>query len=151
MAESVRPDLSPDMISLLEKERLVLLGTIDNETKGPSVNSISWVHAVSAKKIRFALDGRSRLLQNIVSEPQVTLTFFAHERIYTLSGKAALLAQEAEGVPIRLAIFEVEIDAVRDVLFYGAKITQEPTYEKTYNPEAAHKLDSQVFSALKKA
>jgi hypothetical protein len=37
------------------------------------------------------------------------------------------------------------------VMFYGSKIAVEPRYEKTYDAEAAGKLDRQVMEALKKA
>jgi hypothetical protein len=45
---------------------------------------------------------------------------------------------------------EVDVTVVRDVMFYGAKIDQEPTYVKVYDEDAAAKLDNQVMSALKK-
>jgi len=35
-------------------------------------------------------------------------------------------------------------------MFYGARIVQEPVYEKTYDEEAAAKLDRQVLNALRK-
>ena len=33
-------------------------------------------------------------------------------------------------------------------MFYGAEITQEPIYEKTYNIKAAKKLDEQVYQGM---
>jgi hypothetical protein len=46
---------------------------------------------------------------------------------------------------------EVSIKEVRDVMFYGSKLSVEPSYEKTYDAEAAAKLDRQVMDAIKKA
>ena len=36
-------------------------------------------------------------------------------------------------------------------MFYGSKITVVPKYDKTYDLEAAKKLDNQVMEAMKKA
>jgi hypothetical protein len=36
-------------------------------------------------------------------------------------------------------------------MFYGARLSATPEYEKTYDKRAADKLDGQVFAAMKKA
>ncbi len=36
-------------------------------------------------------------------------------------------------------------------MFYGSKISVNPSYEKTYDPVAAAKLDKQVIEAIKKS
>ena len=41
------------------------------------------------------------------------------------------------------------VQEVRDVMFYGAKLAIEPTYEKTYDLRAAKKLDNQVLVGMK--
>jgi hypothetical protein len=38
---------------------------------------------------------------------------------------------------------------VRDVMFYGSKIVVEPQYDKTYDKNAAAKLDAQVMDAMR--
>ena len=35
-----------------------------------------------------------------------------------------------EGIPLKLTVIEVNVQEVRDVMFYGAKLAIEPTYEK---------------------
>ena len=55
-----------------------------------------------------------------------------------------------EEVPLKLAMVEITIEAVRDVMFYGSRISVEPQYEKTYDKKAAAKLDNQVMTALRK-
>ena len=54
-------------------------------------------------------------------------------------------------VPLKLALVEVDIKEVRDVMFYGSKITADPEYDKTYDKNAAARLDKQVMEAMKKA
>jgi hypothetical protein len=34
-------------------------------------------------------------------------------------------------------------------MFYGGKVTVEPKYEKTYNPELAKKLDQEVYELFR--
>ncbi len=36
-------------------------------------------------------------------------------------------------------------------MFYGSKISSEPAYEKTYDKNAADRLDRQVIEAMRKA
>ena len=47
-----------------------------------------------------------------------------------------------------MTLIELETDELYDIMFYGAEITQEPVYEKTYNIKAAKKLDEQVYEGM---
>ncbi|KZE47451.1 hypothetical protein AV540_18760 [Brevibacillus parabrevis] len=151
MAETVSQTLSEELFALLQKERFVTLATVDHETGAPSVSSLSWTFAVSSGLIRFAVDSRSRILANIAKEPQVVLHLIGAGSSFAINGRAELKAERLEGVPLKLAMVEIAIDSVRDVMFYGSRISVEPQYEKTYDKNAAAKLDNQVMDALKKA
>ncbi|MEB3103656.1 hypothetical protein [Ferviditalea candida] len=48
-----------------------------------------------------------------------------------------------------IRVVTVNVKEVEDVIFYGGRITVEPDYEKTYNPELAKKLDAEVYGLLK--
>lgn len=150
MAETVAQSLSEELFALLQKERFLTLGTIDHETGAPSLSSLSWVYAPTQQKIRFAVDNRSRILANISKEPQVVLHLIGAGSSYAINGKARVAVERMEEVPLKLAMVEVTIEAVRDVMFYGSRISVEPQYEKTYDKNAAAKLDLQVMTALKK-
>ncbi len=52
------------------------------------------------------------------------------------------------GVPFPLTLIELSTDELHDIMFYGAEIAQEPVYKKTYNIEAAKKLDKQVYASM---
>ncbi|MDV2685283.1 pyridoxamine 5'-phosphate oxidase family protein [Alkalihalophilus lindianensis] len=149
MANQVEHELTTELLPLLQKERYVTLATVDFEKKSPNVNAISWVYAPSTKAIRFAIDKRSRIITNIKEEPGVVLTIIANGSTYSVSGKATIAAEKIESVPLKLSLIEVEVEEVRDVMFYGAKIVQNPEYDKTYDADAATKLDRQVMEALK--
>lgn len=143
--------LPEELLSPLRSESLVLLSTIDHETGSPNVSAISWVHAVDEQTIRFAVDNRSRIVTNVKNHNGVVLTFMANSTVNAISGEATIIRETLEEVPLKLACVEVKVSAVRDAMFYGARLTTLPQYEKTYDKRAAEKLDNQVFSAMKKA
>lgn len=150
MAETVSNSLSDEVFQLLQKERFVLLGTIDHETQAPSLSAISWVYALNSQTIRFAVDSRSRIIANIQKDSKVVLNLIGAGSTYSINGNATLAKERMEEVPLKLAMIEVAIESVRDVMFYGSRISVEPQYEKTYDKNAAAKLDEQVMSALRK-
>lgn len=150
MTEPLSTTLTPELVALLAKERLVLLATVD-ETGAPNVSAISWVHAPDERRVRFAVANRSRIVENVRKNSRVALAVFAQESILSISGEARIVQETMDGVPLKLALVEVAVSEVRDVIFYGAKIAVEPRYEKTYNLQAAAKLDQQVLEAMKKA
>lgn len=144
-------ELSDNLFKYLQKDAFVLLGTMDAESGGPANNAISWIYAVDSRKIRFAVDQRSRIITNIRQNPNVSIVFFASGTVNAVFGKAAVLTDALEDVPFKLACIDVDVDLVRDVMFYGSRISVEPEFEKTYDKRAADKLDLQVFGSMKKA
>ncbi len=150
MAETVAHSLSEELFALLQQERFVMLGTIDHESGAPTLSAISWVFAPNPQTIRFAVDSRSRIIANVAKEPKVVLNLIGAGSTYAINGKAKVAVERMEDVPLKLAMIEVAIESVRDVMFYGSRISVEPQYEKTYDKNAAAKLDSQVMAALRK-
>lgn len=149
MATSMYNELNDALFQRLQKEHFVLFATVDHETGGPNVNAISWVHAPSRNMVRVAVGHKSRIVDNIKKNGLVNLTLIVDDTVHTISGNAVVAADAMEGVSIKLAKIEVSIDAVREVMFYGAAITQEPTYVKTMDVELAEKLDKEVLQAIK--
>ncbi|PYZ93283.1 hypothetical protein CR194_08805 [Salipaludibacillus keqinensis] len=150
MANQVETTLTEELLPLLREERYVTIATVDHETGGPNVNAISWVYASDETHVRFSVDNRSRIVENLKKQPLVTLTVVGAGSTYSITGEAKVLSEKMEDVPLKLALIEISVAEVRDVMFYGARITTEPKYEKTYDKEAAEKLDNQVMSAMKK-
>ncbi len=71
----------------------------------------------------------------------------ANESVFSISGGTGeILTDRMEGIPLKLTVIEVNVQEVRDVMFYGAEIATELTYEKTYDVRAAKKLDNQVLA-----
>ncbi|WP_273850277.1 pyridoxamine 5'-phosphate oxidase family protein [Guptibacillus spartinae] len=150
MPNKVDGSLSNDLLTLLKREQYVLLSTIDHETKGPNVSAISWLYAVDDQSIVFAVDQKSRIVSNIKGNDQISITLIGNESTYAINGKASLIEEKMENVPLKLTKYKLSIQEVRDVMFYGAKMSVEPAYEKIYDPEAAAKLDRSVMAELKK-
>jgi uncharacterized pyridoxamine 5'-phosphate oxidase family protein len=151
MANQVEPKLIKTLFDELQKERFVILATTDYEAGGPNVSALSWIVAVNDETLYFAVDNRSRIIENIKQNANVVVNMIANESSYSISGEATIKNERLAGVPLKLALVEVKIKEVRDVMFYGSKITVEPQYDKTYDKEAAAKLDRQVLEAMKKA
>lgn len=151
MVNQVEPKLIKPLFDELQKERFVTLATVDYDTGGPNVSAISWVLAKDDSTIYFAVDNRSRILENIKKNNQAVLNIIANESTYSIQGEAAIKEDRLNDVPLKLALVEITIQAVRDVMFYGSKIVSEPKYDKTYDKNAAARLDKQVMDAMKKA
>ena len=149
MSETISQTLSEDLFSLLQKERFVTLATIDHESKAPVLHSLSWTYAATPQLIRFAVNNRSRILANIEKNPQVALHLIGAGSSYAIYGRATIRTRRMEGVPLKLALVEMSIQSVHDIMFYGSRIRVEPQYEKTYALTAAEQLDQQVMTALR--
>jgi uncharacterized pyridoxamine 5'-phosphate oxidase family protein len=151
MANQVEPKLIKPLYDELQKEKFVTIATVDFETDGPNVSAISWVLAKDESTIYFAVDNRSRILENIKKNPKAVINVIANESTYSIQGDASIKEERLSDVPLKLALVEISIKEVRDVMFYGSKIVQEPQYDKTYDKAAAERLDRQVMEAMKKA
>ncbi|KYZ67606.1 pyridoxamine 5'-phosphate oxidase family protein [Bacillus sp. GZT] len=149
MANVVEPTLTDDLVQTLRKDCIVMVATTDFEKQVPNVSAISWVYAVSKASIRFAVDQHSRIVENIRHSTGVVLTIMANESVFSISGAGEILTDRMESIPLKLTVIEVNVKEVRDVMFYGAKLATEPTYEKTYDLRAAKKLDNQVLAGMK--
>jgi len=151
MANQVEPKLIKPLYDVMQKERFVTVATVDHETGGPNVSAISWVLAKDDSIIYFAVDNRSRILENINKNNNVVINLIANESTYSIQGVAKVKEDRLQDIPLKLALVEVTIREVRDVMFYGSKIVTEVQYDKTYDKNAAEKLDRQVMEAMKKA
>ena len=149
MANSVEKTLSPALFEDCNKEKIVFLSTFSSEKNAPITNAISWIVALDDKTLRFAIDQRSLILANIEAVNGVSISLFSNETVYNILGNAKILTKQMPSIPLKLACIEVEINEVKNIMFYGAKITTEPEYVKTYDERAAKKLDVAVLNGLK--
>lgn len=150
MSEAVT-QLTESLLQQFKSETFVLLATVDAESGGPTSSVISWIYAENASTLCIALDHRSRLVNNIIRNPAITVTVFGESTIYAINGRASVRQDPLQEVPFNMCCFDISIEAVRNALFYGAELASVPQYVKIYDQRAAEKLDQQVFAAMKKA
>lgn len=142
--------IAPELMEYLRGPRLVLVTTLDADTKWPTNNLITWVLAVNETTLRLAADATGRILGNIAADERVLLTVIAHGACHTIEGTGRVLEGNVEGVSLKLGVAEVKVRAVRDVTFWGGTITAEPQYDVTYDRSTKEKLDTGVFADMRR-
>lgn len=141
--------MSPELTSFLQGPQLVLVTTLDHETTWPANNLITWVYAKDEKTLRLCADAKGRVISNIRADGRILLTVMTAGACHTIEGNATVIKDEIEGVSLKLGCAEVMVRAVRDVTFWGGRITAEPQYDVNYDKALKAKLDTGVFSAMK--
>jgi len=146
--KGVETVLSEEIKELLQGQSIVFCN-VYNKNMGKVLSSaLSWVFAIDHKTIRFAVDSKSKILETVKERGFISLSFFAGESVYSISGPSSLITEKAENMTLKMAIIEVEVEEVRDITFYGAQITQEPRFVKTYKESLIKKLDHEVKEAV---
>jgi uncharacterized pyridoxamine 5'-phosphate oxidase family protein len=140
--------LTTEQMELINSDTLVLISTLDKETGTPSISAISWVKAFREDKVRFCVTNNSRIVTNIKENPRITLCMIGLETVYSIVGTCNILAEKMADVTMPLTKIEVQISGIYNSMFWGAKITQPPKFEKTYDPVKAKALDEQVYASL---
>ncbi|WP_020615602.1 pyridoxamine 5'-phosphate oxidase family protein [Paenibacillus daejeonensis] len=143
--------LNDELFTHLQQQSFVLLHTTDAELGRPTSSAISWIYAPTRDKLRFAIDTRSSLSENLEANPHVCVTVFASGGVYTVHGRAVRVVPVLEDVPFEVSCFDIEIDSWRNAMYAGSRLAAAPVSEKTYDQRAADKLDGQVFDAMRKA
>jgi hypothetical protein len=139
--------LSQELASSLQGEKMVSLITVDEETKLPQLSVVSWVYAnPDGTQIKVALGHKASSIKNIQRNPNVVVGFIGEGGCYSVNGNACV--SEVIERTMKLCVVTIDIEKVENVMFYGGKVTVEPKYEKTYNPELAKKLDTEVYELL---
>jgi predicted pyridoxine 5'-phosphate oxidase superfamily flavin-nucleotide-binding protein len=148
MTEAVSNALTKELVEYLQGEKLVLLSTVDLDG-GPHVQAVSWLVATSREEIRLALDPRSRASDNIRRNNTVALAVLGLGSCFVIRGTAAVDTENLPGVSLKMVQVTIRVHEVRDAMFYGARLTVEPAYKKTYDPKLVEKYDQQVYAALR--
>ncbi|WP_256846783.1 hypothetical protein [Paenibacillus sp. Pae108] len=144
----VLTELTPEMVDALQGNNIVLLNVVEKESGAIYSTALSWVYAVNATTIRFAIDAKSDFIKIIEQDPAVLLNFTAQESVFSLTGKASVKVAKTEGLTLKLALIEVQVEGIRDIIFYGGEITTKLEFVKTYNADLVKKLDTEVKEAI---
>lgn len=141
--------LSPELVAFLQEPRLVLVTTVDAETGWPTNNLITWTYAKDGETLFLAADARGRVIRNIRANERVLLTFMAEGACHAVEGTAQVVLEDVPGVSLKLAVARVRVRAVRNITFWGGRITALPAYDVTYDKALKEKLDGAVFAAMR--
>ncbi len=150
MADEPLTELPAELVEYLQGRRLVLVVTPAAEGGPVNVHAVSWAIACDRGTVRLAVDNRARLARNLKAAGKLVLVVPGAGGCWSITGHAALEEEQMNDTPLQLARFRLEVEAVRDVMFFGAALDQPPTYKVTYNPVAAARLDEQVYAALRR-
>ncbi|MEH7252555.1 hypothetical protein V7111_10565 [Neobacillus niacini] len=146
--ETVETALTEEMKEVLQGQTIVFCNAHHQEIGKVLSSALSWVFAVNDHTVRFAVDSKSKLLDIVKGNGEISLSFFVKGSVYSISGPASLITEKADNMMLKMAIVEVEVNEVRDITFYGAQITQEPQFIKTYKESLIKKLDYEVKEAV---
>ncbi|MDT3428228.1 hypothetical protein J2Z22_003819 [Paenibacillus forsythiae] len=141
-------ELTAGMISELQGQSIVILNVLNKESGDIFSTALSWVYAVGPRTIRFAIDAKSDFVRILKEDPRLVLNFFSHETVYSIKGIAVVKVSKTEELTLKMALLEVEIQEIRDIIFYGGKMVTLPTFVKTYKAELIKKLDNEMKNAL---
>jgi hypothetical protein len=145
MAKTVE-SLPETLIETLKREVIVSLITVTPENDA-EVSAVSWVlPSEDGKKVGIAVGHKGSSMSNLQKNPNVTLGLYADESYYSIKGKATV--SEIIEKTMKYRVITVDVKEVEEVIFYGGKVVQEPTYEKTYDLNLAEKLDNEVHELL---
>lgn len=141
--------LSQELIAHLQNPQLVLVTTIDADSGWPSNILITWVLALDGERLRLAADAGGRIITNVKGDEKVLLTIMTPGACHTIEGNGRVAADRLNGPKLQLGCVEVQVQAVRDVTFYGGRVTAAPRYEVTYDEGLKETLDRSVFDAMR--
>jgi len=151
MPEIIHSELPGELLDFLQGEVLVFLTTVNSETVFPHVAAVTWMLARDEKLLRFGMDPRAQSVANISGRPEVVVMVPGPTSCFAIDGIARVGQAQLPGVTLRMIMVEVNVERVRDVMFYGGRLTETPSYEKTYDAKLAEKFDTEVFNALRTA
>jgi Pyridoxamine 5'-phosphate oxidase len=137
-----------DFTEIFKDERIGFLSTIHKDSGAIQQNAVSWIHGHKLHVLRIAVGSKAQIVANIESNENVNFVFFYEKSIFAFQSKGKIITNDIPEVPFPTTLIELETDDLHDIMFYGAEITQEPIYEKTYNIKAAKKLDEQVYEGM---
>ncbi|WP_079913745.1 pyridoxamine 5'-phosphate oxidase family protein [Paenibacillus sp. 32352] len=141
-------ELSAEMIEQLQGQTIVLLNVVNKETGDIYSTALSWVYATDSGTIRFAIDAKSDFVRIVQEDPRVLLNFVSKETVYSVKGAASVKVARTEELTLKMALIEVQVQEIRDIIFYGGKIVAQPAFVKTYNADLIKKLDDEMKQAL---
>lgn len=147
MANKAVFELSKSQQDTLNDMPLAFLITFDELKRWPITHAISWVQAPDEKTVRFTLTKNSHLVTLLANERTASLIFIEGGQAYSVALSHVSEFEPSVKPGLHLRFFEGDVEEVRNISFYGATFGQ-PEIVKTYDVEAANRLDREVKKSL---
>ena len=100
-------------MNYLQVGRLVVMATVD-EMGRPDTCPISWVVAMDPGTLRLAISREVNTYRNLLSNENVMISLVGGAMTLGIRGRARILADDMDEVPLPMAVVEVLIDEVKD-------------------------------------
>jgi hypothetical protein len=146
--DKMTKEIQFDLTKIFERDHIGFLSTIHKDSGAIQQNVVSWIHPFKANVLRIAVAAKSQIVTNIEENDHINFSFFYEKSIVSSQSKAKIITKKIPEVPFPLALIEFAVNELHDIMFYGAEIAHEPIHLKTYNNEAAKKLDIQVYQGM---
>lgn len=149
MVKITENKLTKHLYDFLQTPQIASIVTIHNKDLSPVVSCISWIYSFNENTIFFAIDSRSITVENINVHNKICLHVFTNHSVYSINGTATIIQNPIEQLPLNLALIKIEVNEVRDVMFYGSTINQTPQIQLNYAPMMAKSLEEKVYEKFK--
>ncbi|HYP19986.1 MAG TPA: pyridoxamine 5'-phosphate oxidase family protein [Chloroflexia bacterium] len=108
----------------LQVGRLVVLATVDEQGR-PDTCPVSWVVALNPSVIRLAISREVNTYHNILNNEHVMISLVGGAMTLGIRGRARALAESLDGIPLSMALIEMEVDEVKDDSVIGRGLQDE--------------------------
>lgn len=132
-------------INYLQVGRLVVLATVD-ELGRPDTCPVSWITALNPSCIRLAISREVNTYRNILNNEHVMISLVGGAMTLGIRGRARVLSDSLDGIPLSMAIVEMTVDEVKDDSVIGRGLEDELV---KWEERRRSVSDMRVESALK--
>lgn len=113
MSQILGNELPERAMSYLQMGRLVVMATVD-ERGWPDTCPISWIVALDATTLRLAISREVSTYRNLLRNESVMISLIGGAMTLGIRGRARLLSEDMDNIPLPMAMVEVQIDEVKD-------------------------------------
>jgi Pyridoxamine 5'-phosphate oxidase len=114
-------ELPEKAMNYLQVGRLVIMATVD-ERGWPDTCPISWIVAVDSKTLRLAVSKEVSTYRNVLQNENVMISLLGGAMTLGIRGRASVLADDMDDIPLPMAVVEVQVDEVKDDSIIGRGI-----------------------------
>ncbi len=141
-------DTLPDeLVRHLTGGQLSVVASLEEDGR-PVTTLMSWVVALSPKRIALCVDSRSRTYRNLVDRRHAALEVLGDGLTWGVKGTSRLAKERMEATPFPCAVIEVTVEEARDHAAPGT-FFQGPSYRYADGKEHRHDLEDRIFAELR--